>query len=249
MGKLHEVLAVESDLKGKSAKIIQETLQTFKNRAGHFDSLHRVFKPDEEDGLTQPEETKPMVETVKDKLAYTANTVAEYLDVVFQKEATNTEAKADMVLFDGTVLATNMPATVLLSLENKLTDFRELYSAVPTLDPSEAWEFDEQEGTYKAENSKVRTKKTIRNHVLAPATDKHQAQVQIFNEDTRIGLVNEIKHSSKVTAAGKSAMLGRLDNLIYAAKKARQRANATEAVNVKIGKTLFDYIHKGADSN
>lgn len=245
MGKLHELLAVEGDLKGRAAKVLAETINTFKNKGGHFDSLHRAYKPDTEDGLVQPEETKPMVETVTKKLDYTAKALGDLLDVTFQKESTNTNAKADLVLGDGTVIAKDVPATVLLSLEGKLAQFKEMYESIPTLDPSEEWKWDDKETSFRTENSKTRSKKQIRNHVVAEGTKEHPAQVQVYNEDVRIGLVTEIKHSSKFTSAAKSELLGRLDTMIQSTKRARQRANNTNASREVIGARVFGYINQG----
>lgn len=37
MGKLHELLAVEPDLKGAAEKIIAETINTFTKKPNHFE--------------------------------------------------------------------------------------------------------------------------------------------------------------------------------------------------------------------
>lgn len=245
MGKLHELLAVEGDLKGKANRVLTETLNTFKNKGGHFDSLHRVFKPDQEDQLIQPEETKPMTETVRSKLDYTTLALSSFIDAILQKETTNTLARADFILPNGTVVAKDVPATVLLALENKLAEYKTIYEAIPTLDPSEEWTWDAQEGSWKTETAKVRSKKTLRNHIVSPATDKHPANVQVFSEDVRIGLVQETKHSSKFTPAAKSEVLGRIDIMVQSAKKARQRANNTEVSVGAIGGRIFGFVHTG----
>jgi len=242
MGKLHELLAVEGDLKGKANKVLAETLATFKNKGGHFDSLYRVYMPDTDDGLKQPEETKPMVDTVDEKLNYTFKALGQYMDAAFQKEATNATAKADFVV-GGKTLAKDVPATVLLSIENRMTEFRKVYEQIPTLDPSEDWSWDDTSNDYKAENHRVRSKKEMKNHVVSPATDKHPAQVTVFNEDVRIGLVKEVKHSSKFTPARKSAVLSKVDEVIQSAKPARQRANTAQIVPADVSTEIFNYIN------
>ena len=46
-----------------------------------------------------------------------------------------------------------------------------------------------------------------------------------------------------ISPAEKSALLGRIDKLIQATKKARQQANAAEVVNREIGRKIMDYIN------
>ena len=46
-----------------------------------------------------------------------------------------------------------------------------------------------------------------------------------------------------ISPAEKSAILGRLDKLTRAVKKARQKANTAEVTKVTIGEELFKYIH------
>ena len=46
-----------------------------------------------------------------------------------------------------------------------------------------------------------------------------------------------------ISSAAKSDILGRLDKVIQASKKARQRANNIEANKLSFAKGLFDYIN------
>jgi len=82
-----------------------------------------------------PTEQKEMTTTVHDKLEYMFGSVAEWLDAVLQKERTNQEARADIILPDGSALATDIPATFLLGMESKLKELREVFLATPTLQP------------------------------------------------------------------------------------------------------------------
>lgn len=244
MGKLHELLAVESDRKATAAKILEEAKTTFTKREEHFTELRKEYTPDNENDrqLEQPKEVKPMVETVNDKLRWVGQHVGALIDLTYQKELANTEAKADVVLENGEELATQVPATVLLNLEAKLKEVREVYALIPTLQPGEEWKREEN-GHYSAVDKKIRTKKIFKNHVKAPATDKHAAQVEVYSEDERIGLSVTTKVTSLLTVADKARLLCRVDELARAVKRARQRANNTEAKNVEIAKKLFAYIN------
>lgn len=243
---LHAILAVEPDLKGRAEKITQETISTFKGKQGHFSSLYKTYEPLKEDGVPLPPEEKEMVDTVTEKLAYTQKHLIKTMDVIYQKEITNLEASADLEV-DGVMLAENVPATALLSLEARLKKVREVYQCIPTLPPGKLWEKDpERENVYRAKvREKPKMEKEFRPVVMTPATDHHPAQVEKLYKDVAAGTWTEIERNSSWTPAEKSQKLGRVDSLIEAVKQARQAANTTPVKQVKIGKVLFDFINHG----
>lgn len=246
MAKLHELLAVESDLEKVYGQILEETRTNFtKHTERYFGFQQRVELFDEE-APDEPDQNKEMDDTVPRKLEYTAEHVVRYLDAVLQKEKTNQTAVGDIVV-DGTVIAKDVPATFLLGLENKLKNIRDkVYKAIPTLQPGVKWERDESLGAdvYKKAypDEKFRTKKVRKNHVLAEATEKHPAQVEVYTEDEKVARLVTNTWCGMISSAEKSALLGRIDKLLYAVKKARQRANMTKVVDTTIGKELFEYI-------
>lgn len=251
MAKLHEILAVESGLQSAAKKINEETIKTFGKKDEHFvETVRTVAHFAEEDTKLDTTETKTMVTTVFDKLIYNTGPNVKALDAYFQKEATNQKATADLVV-DDHPLATGVPATVLLGLETKLAELRTVYEAIPTLAPGPTWVPDmdrrKQGGAYRSEHPDVtfRTKKTIRPLVMSPATEHHPAQIQAVPEDIPIAKITTQHWSGMITSAQKSDLLGRIDKLLRATKRARQRANSTEAEKGSIGKKLFDFIHAG----
>jgi hypothetical protein len=124
-----------------------------------------------------------------------------------------------------------------------------MYLTIPTLQPGEDWQKDEETGHYSNVEKKIRTKKVFKNHVKAAATDKHPAQVETYSEDERMGLVVTTKVTSVISPGRKSELLTRIDTLARAVKTARQRANNQDVQNVKLGKTLFEFIHQGFGAN
>ncbi len=244
-GKLHELLAVEEDLKGMAKRIGGETEITFRNKQDHFVEKIVECAPFEESKETIVEGHTPMVETVQGKLDYCATALGKYFDALVQKESTNTVAKADITLDNGEVIAKDMPATALLGLERELTKVHAIYSVLPTLEPTAVWEKDTDLGTGISTTriSKVRTKKVNEPLVLAPATDRHPAQVQMTTKDVEWAKLNTTIHSSKITPARKSLLISRVDELKRAVKKARMRANTVEHHTIKVGETLFNYIN------
>jgi len=247
MAELHELLAVEPDLAGTYAKILGETKANFtKLKDRYSGSIKRVEFVDES-AMKEADEHKQLDDTVPNKLDYTAEHIIRYLDAVLQKEATNMSATDDIIV-DGVKIAENVPATFLLGLEKKLKKIRdEVYATIPTLQPGIKWEKDESMGehVYKRVHPEenYRTKKIRKNHVLYEATDHHPAQVEMFTEDERIAKVVTDHWCGMIYPAEKSAILVRIDKLMRAVKKARQRANKTEVIERTIGKEIFDYIN------
>ena len=247
MSKLHELLAVEGDLEGTYKKILQETNVNFTKHPDRYFGQHLRIENFDENAPKEADQHKEMDDTIPSKLEYTAGHIIRYLDAVLQKERTNQDAKADLVV-DGVTIAKDIPATFLLGLETKLKNIRnEVYETIPTLAPGIAWDQDESQGpdVYKRRHpdEKFRTKKVMKNHVVAEATKEHPAQVQVYNEDEKVARVITDTWCGMVSPAQKSNLLSRIDKLIRAVKKARQQANTTEVVSVSIGKELFDFIN------
>jgi hypothetical protein len=250
MAKLHELLAVEDGLQSVAKKINEETVNTFHKKDEHFveTTKETLYFDAEEASRLNTTETSAMVTTVVDKLAYSVTANVRAWDAYLQKGVTNCKALADIVV-DSTTLVKDVPGTVLLGMETKLTELRNVYAAIPTLAPGPTWEKDSDagRGVYRAQAPDIafRTKKTIKPVVMAQATEHHPAQVQAVSEDVSVARIITSRKSGMMTSADKSELLARLDRLLRAVKRARQRANGAEVEKVQMGKVLFDYLHAG----
>jgi len=249
--KLHELLAVESDLKGEFDKISTEATVTFAKKTDHFRGHVRTLEMRDEERQFEEAasfEKKDVATTVGKKLAYAAKPAARYFDALLQKEATNQTATADLTV-DGVVLAEGLPATFLLALESRLKTVRVYYDAIPTHDPSTSWVADAGQGygIFKAEVDDIRDKaeKKTEYITVAQATEQHAAQVAKEVNTLVVGKFTTKKWSGMISPAEKSELLNRVDLLIRATKKARQRANQAEVVKKNVGAKLFDFILKG----
>jgi hypothetical protein len=251
MAKLHEVLAVDQDLQREATKVLDEAVNTFTKKQGLFIGMEKELKM-YDDSRAQEEaaggESLPLNYTVGEKLQYVEDFLIKSIDVVAQKEATNQYAKADLII-DGfkAPLALDVPATLLLSIENKLAYWRKMFSAIPTLPPSKEWKEDNatREGAYISTGKDValKTEKIIEPQILVPATDKHPAQVEKLTKNLAVGEYRSKHWSGAISPGDKSRLLLRLDTLLAAVKKARMRANEAAVIHFNIGTQLFDYIH------
>ena len=248
MAKLHELLAVESDLENVSKNTVAEAQNTFTKKPHMFFGFEKRLDNFNEDAPEAPRERQELTTTINDKLRYVNEHVIRYFDAVLQKELTNQTAKADIIIDDFT-LAKDVPTTFLLGLENKLKSIRALYATIPTLPSGMGWDIDKTLGddVYKARQAekKYRTAKTFKHKVLYEATDHHPAQIERWEENENIGMYITDKWTGLISPAQKSELLERLDILIRAVKKARQRGNNTPVVKVNIARDLFSYVMEG----
>lgn len=247
MAKLHEILAVEGDLENVANKLVNEATATFSKKPDHFiETVRRVEMLDEARKDEDVEEHKAMVTTVRDKLDFVRPAVAKYFDVFVAKETTNQAATADIVV-NGVTLVAGVPVTALLGLQNRLKNLRAMYEAIPTLQPGKHWAADTSQGAhvYRARHTEVRhrTEKQIQSKVLYEATKEHPAQIEKWVSDVVCGRIHVDEWSGMLSPADKSRMLERLDDLIRAVKRARQRANDIEVVERNLGAVLLDYVH------
>jgi len=246
-GQLHELLAVEGDLKGEKDRVKEEAIKVFSSKAGLFmGHLKHLSMFDEGRKTEETDERQAMTDTVPSKLKYVSGAFQRFWDVRLQKESANQEARADVEV-DGVALFKDLPVSFLLGMEEELKQLRKVYDAVPTLQAGIDWKRDEAEGkdVYVTTHPiiKNKTEKSVEHKVLVPATDRHPAQVREWTEDKPVGAYTTTNWSGMVTPVEKSAMLSKLDKVLRAFKKARQRANQQETKSIHVGEEIFKYIN------
>lgn len=247
MSKLHELLAVDSDIKNQAATCLNDLKNTFEKKTSHFSEKIVTFRPSAENAEPKVESQLGLQTTVAKELDWIGEKISKAIDSGHQIDVANLVAKADVVLEDGTVLLKDVPATSLLQLEKRLVEVQTLIAKIPTLDPAQGFtpDFERGKGIFRARDvEKPRTEKQFSFVVMYPATDKHPAQVKELNLDKPVGSVLTQEWSSLITTSAKGDMLDRVEELTRAVRKARARANEME-VDVRqnrIGKTVFDFI-------
>lgn len=240
--KLNQVVAIE-----KGAKTIGEQAVTGAyhqaQKLGPWSGVIRTYQPKDDDGDRLPSESTRVQVKGQDVLNSVRLNLGRLLDVTATKDEGNTQARADVVV-DGEVVLSQLPVPTLLYLEKKLADLQNsVLRSLPVVDPADSWEWDENQGVYKAEPVEtVRTKKVPRSFTKAPATDKHPAQVEVFTEDVAVGTWTTTKLSGAFTETRKAELLAKVQRLIQAVKAAREEANVTEVRDVRIGEAVFDYL-------
>jgi hypothetical protein len=249
MAQLHEVLAVDRDLEKEARKIMEETEHVFSKQRNLFVGVHKTLKMFDnarENEEAAAEQHQELATTVPEKLEYLSQSLIKHIDAVAQKEKTNQIAKADIIIGNGKPLLSKMPATLLLTLETKLSQWRGVFAAIPTLPAGINWKTDADQGryVYKMTKEKVtnRTEKIRLHKEISPATKEHKAQIDQWTEDRPVGTYHEINWCGMITSAQKSQLLTKIDGLIKAVKQARSRANQEEVLKENIGKKLWDFV-------
>lgn len=249
MTKLHEILAVEGSLEKTARHLTDGAITTFGKENLFTGRVRELTMFDEAQAHLNTREEQKLETTVDEIVDYAANGVADYYDVVYQKELANQKAIADLEV-DGTVIAKDVPAVFLLGLETKLGRLRDMYQAVPTLQPGTKWIIDptERSGVFVTANDSTafKTEKTVDFVVAYEATDHHPAQIKEVSKTENVGKITTTTWSGMLTPVEKAARIARIDNLLKAAKAARMRANNVDVdKDRKIGNSILNYIKFG----
>lgn len=242
MPALHELLAIDSNLKNQADKTRTELRKTFTDKH-HLFTERRVVTIPLQEGQPATTEVQSDIQTnVTAELKWLSGVLTKSLDVSYQIARSNMTAVADIVLDNGDILAKDVPATALLEMEKRVKEMMDLISAIPTLDPAKGFAPDADRGVgfFKARDvKKVRTQKVQKPLVLYPATAEHPAQTQLVNVDEPVANIEEQEWSSRITVAAKADLYERAEAVLRAVKQARARANDIKVdTNAKIGAVL-----------
>lgn len=251
MTQLHEGLAIHKERQGVVKKVVDEARGVFKN-AAHFQGFVKNIEYFDTDAQKfNRTESKTVDETVPGKIAYVNDHLRRLLDLDFQIETANGEAKADLIV-DGVVVRASVPVGFLLTIENKFKEYRAMLDMIPTHAPGINWTPDRDLSStgdvFKSGSEQVEylTQKKPVYTTVAPATEQHPAQVKESHEDVRVAKATTVRFTATISPAQKSDMLGRCDAVIQAAKRARQRANGVTISEERIASPLLKFILDGS---
>lgn len=242
MAKQNQILAIEKGIRASQHDSITE-LDRILSKPALTAGISRVYAPKDEGGEALPSESTLVQKEVFAALRAETEQFVRFFDVVAAKEWTNTVAKSDVVLEDGTVIATGVPVTYLLFLEKQLVDIHTLVGRLPVLDPQYTWSWDANAGAYRTDVQEThRTKKVPKAFVKAEATPQHPAQVEVFTEDVIVGFWNTTHLSGAIPADARQLMTNRVEALQRAVKQAREKANDVDVIDTHVGAALLAYV-------
>lgn len=245
MSEMHELLAVEKDVKRSEADAVK-AFSKMSEAGALFQGMARTLSMFDEERAKQENgrETQEMQAVFGDEFGFAGKAVARAIDVELQKDITNCNATADIVV-DGKVIAKAVPATFLLYAERKLEEFGKMLARMPIRSTEHKWEAstEHDEGIFLAsQDPTFKTKKIFRFHVMVQPTEYHPAQVKEWPEEDRVGKYETTIYTSLMSKNEKTLMQERCGKLLVAVKKARARANKTETSAATIGREFMAYI-------
>ena len=241
MPKLNQIIAIEKGVKSRVYSRITE-LHKLAQRIDPYNGFAKKFRRKDEEGEDYPPERKKVQLIAQNLLREVARLQTELFDVTATKDWANCEARADVIV-DGQTIIKDAPVTWLLFLEKQITDIRTFIDKMPTLDESEEWHPDPNSHLFRTPSITThKTRKVQRPIVLYDATEHHPAQTQLITEDVIVGWWETVKHSGAIPAPRKQTLLERADRLLKAVRFAREKANAAEATEQKVGEAVFSYL-------
>lgn len=246
MTRLNQIVAVYQGVASRAERALTDAYhQIQKNPL--MTGVDRHYQPRDDEGETLPSENQIVQVVVDDICNSLIEPLGKKWGIMAVREEANSRASGAIEV-DGRILVDNVPVTLLMPLEKELASEITFIQKLPTLDTADAWEWDVDRHAYAAEpTSTTRSKKVPRNHVKAPATDKHPAQVEVYFEDVVVGDWTTTKLSGAIRPSDKAALLERAQNLLDAVKTAREAANELEVDDgyEEIGNVLASYIYIG----
>lgn len=244
MTKLHEILAAEKTVVDQIKALLADTHTKFGKPTNYFQgSLRTLRMLQDSPGKAEIENAErsesQLVTNVHETLDYMLTFWAKSEDFQATKNQTNLEA-CSYLDFRGKRLADDLPVDELLGLEARLTELRGLLVKTPTLNAAKRWTHGATKHTWQLAEAEKTTKtaKVVSGVILAPATDKHPAQVEKVISEPVIGEFTTMQYSGEVTAQQKADLLAAIDDLIAGVKQARSRCNEIEVVKANIGSAI-----------
>jgi hypothetical protein len=229
--KLNQVLAVEKTVKAKREDQFTKIYRDLQ-KSELTQGLARTYSPKDDNGEKLPSESKKVQLRVEDAFSDITEAMAEVFNLAALKDATNCNAKADVVV-DGETIVANVPATHLLWVEKKLASIVDAITKAPTLSQDVVWTKDEGQGLYRSDAVEtVKTKKIEEHKVVIQPTKEHPGQFVKVTEDVAVGTWKTIHLSGAITEDRKKQLLLRVEKFQQAVKVAREEANQTPVVEL-----------------
>ena len=238
--KLCQIVAVEKDVKQKTATLAQSFKQIC-DQPDLFSGLFKNYVPRSEDGERFPPQSQALRMRWHEMVAELFRALSEEIDVEATKDYGNAMAAADVVV-EGQVLIPAAPVPLLLYLEKLIEAIRALLDLLPVRDESIEWQ-DGGDCQRSLEIPTHKTKKVQKPIVLYAATAEHPAQTQLITEDEVIGHWKTVYLSGAISIKEKKEMLANLGVLSQAVKFAREEANSTKVERkTKIAKEFLSFV-------
>ena len=243
---LHQIIALGPKLESVLNNLISENIKTF-NKSDFFRGTITTYEPlsVNEEGNSEHKlpinETKTNTTTVPAQIDFLKKHIADAINNVCTKEATNCKTLVDLNI-GGQVFKVTSPE--LLALDKKIKSLRQLILTIPTVDPSKEWsKANDPNYRLETEPTKQYTTANVRVvKVLPSGTDKHPPYVDINNETIKIGYKYTKYISGELTSQEKADVLTNVDTMEKNIAEALQLANSIETEDRSYGNNIVNFV-------
>lgn len=237
------MLAFEKDVR-KRTQARMTDLHRDSQKADLVSGVHKKYQPLDDAGQRYPDERKPVHLLINDAIQGFSDAWQEETELVGRKEAANTEARADVVLPNGRVLAEAVPVGYLLFLEKQLQHVRTFVEKLAELPVGENWTWNPDDALYHSDDKVTqRTEKIPEVVQMTPTTKEHPGTAQLMARDKVVGLWTTVLYSGATTRARKRVMLDHIAEISDAVKAAREKANEVVAPPpTNLAERIMEYV-------
>lgn len=244
MTKLNQIIALEKGVKATTERVVTNAYHKFQ-KPDLFTGLTKDYQPLAEDDFVYPSESRKIVAKVPLLISEFQTAWERLFDLTFTKDATNQEARADIVIGKD-VLVTGVPVSTLIFLEKRLVELFTIVSKMPVTDVAKDWSWDAEQQVWRASPVKtLRNKKVEDIVVVVPPTDKHPAQTAKIVRDLPEGHWTTQELSGAISPQQRDAYLARVTQLTEAVKRAREQANMADVTDRNMGNALLNFVFAG----
>jgi len=262
--KLNVLLAKVEHLASSWKTGIADRIAHFTKHGKSFEGLRKTYQPRPETvDLPSERASVLVVSTVEENFQWLLETHKDYIDGLFDIEATNAASEKVPLVVDGETFG-KFTALELMRLISFLEggDFRKMYEVLPVRDDSKGWEKSDDDA-YKGRDIWELPKQTgikreterkpyvleDKNVLAAIAAGKqinYTPQTAIEEKSKEIGDWTLQHFTGATSIRHRAEILRRYTKLIVAAKEALKKANETEVVHSEMrASKLFGYLHTG----
>lgn len=240
--KLNQIVALNAPKKGEFQKQITKSYQILQKPEPFYGREGTYTPRDEENGEKLPAESTKVQLRVDSILEELKEPWSEMFDVVLTNDVGNSQATADLIVDETTILK-NVPVSTLLFLEKKLVEWGNVLSAIPVLPLSHTWNYNSDFALYETPvQHTIRTTKEEIPLVLYEATDKHPAQTKTIVKDVPVGSWERKITSSAMPLTEVDRLKKKLAKLKEGVIKAREQANSMEIEQQKGGDQILNFL-------
>lgn len=261
MTKLNIVLSKVEHLKSSFTQSIKDYVHFFSKGDGNFRGIKKTYEPrPETHDIPGDRESKAIVTTVKEKLDWWRETNKDYINNLFNVEATNATGPSADLLVDGKLFArcTSLELMRLIGILES-GDFRKMHEVIPTRSDAENWrettaeQYAGRDVQEKPQQKGVKTTTVKKISILKDPNveflkDAAKYTPVTTSEDifTELGDWTIQHFTGEFSAKQVANILRWYTKLLVGAKEALKKANEAEMVESKITMDkLADYLHEG----